>query len=132
MKTTSISPELEGQPPIGLLKRYGVSLPEAATAIRYREVLPRSGGTLHVRMRVPDAAAREWLTALGGNASDLTRAWSPINRHELHESGWDIAVSGALFGVWIPVAKSEPETDKKVVIVERSSGIAQIYLVTNR
>ncbi|MGQ5581004.1 hypothetical protein [Streptomyces sp. ECR3.8] len=132
MKTTSISPELEGQPPIALLKRYGVSLPDGATAIRYREVLPRSGGTLYVRMRVPDAAAREWLTALGGNHADLTRAWSPINRHELRESGWHIAVSDALFGTWIPVAESEPESDKKVVIVERPGDIAQVYLVTNR
>ncbi|AIV33683.1 hypothetical protein LMJ38_33965 [Streptomyces sp. R1] len=132
VKTTSISPERTGRPPAALLKEYGVVLPEGATGVRYREVLPRSGGTLYVRMRVPDPNARNWLSALGGSPSDLTRGWSPFNSHELREAGWDIAVSDALSGAWIPVPESGPETDKKVAVVEDSSNSARVYLVTNR
>jgi hypothetical protein len=131
VKTTSISPEYAGRPPAALLEDYGVSLPEGAKDIHYREVRPRSGGTLYVRMSVPDAAAREWLTALGGSPSDLKEGWNPVISNELRESGWQITASDSLFGAWIPVAESGPETDKKVVIVENASKTADVYLVTN-
>ncbi|MGW0731174.1 hypothetical protein [Streptomyces sp. NPDC002851] len=132
VNSTSVSPERAGRPPAALLEQYGVSLPADARDIHYREVLPRSGGTLYVRMRVPDTVPREWLTVLGGSASDLTQGWSPVISHELRESGWRITTSDSLFGTWIPIAESGPKTSKKVVIAEDASERAKVYLMTNR
>ncbi|MFJ9741220.1 hypothetical protein [Streptomyces sp. NPDC101166] len=84
---TSISPEHAGTPPANLLSKNGVSLRGEATSVHYREVVPRSGGSLYVRMRLPDEAARGWMTDLGGSASDLTKEWSPVSSYELRESG---------------------------------------------
>ncbi|MFF3738803.1 hypothetical protein [Streptomyces sp. NPDC002566] len=129
--TTSISPDQAGTPSVNLLRKYGVSLPGEATSVHYREVVPRSGGTLYVRMRLPDEAARGWMTDLGGSASDLTKGWSPVSSHELRESGWHIEKSDEVFGAMIPIPESGPETSKDVLIVEDTSETAWVYLVAN-